>query len=93
MDCKLEFIDNIEENKFMELYKNNFNILNLELYIVGFPSIIYIKSREWYNNVKPGEIDLITIQDNQRLFKNITLNDVEKILKEYNERKINTIKE
>lgn len=86
IDCKLEFSNLQEENEFIEIYEANQDILNSGLYIVCLPSVIYIKSRDWYTEINIGKskpiigMDLITRFDNAGLFKLITLEEFKKIL-------------
>lgn len=72
-----------EEATLYKFLQDNLEELEAELYFIGFPNKIYIKSREWYNSLelkrrgrKYIDMDSITIQEKYRLFKEINTKDI-----------------
>ena len=75
--------ENEEETTLYKLLQDNLEELEAELYFIGFPNKIYIKSREWYNSlnlerrgIKHIDMDSITIQEKYGQFKEIYIKDI-----------------
>ncbi len=74
-----------EEASLYKFLQDNLEELEAELFFVGFPNKIYIKSREWYNarprkgrNQVPIYMDPITVQERYGQFKEIYVKDIGK---------------
>ena len=72
-----------EEAILYKLLQDNLEELEAELYFIGFPNKIYIKSREWYNSLnlkRRGrnyiDMDNITLQERYGQFKQISIEDL-----------------
>lgn len=72
-----------EEAILYKFLQDNLEELEAELYFIGFPNKIYIKSREWYNslNLKHRgriniDMDNITLQERYGQFKQIIIEDL-----------------
>ena len=75
--------ENEEETTLYKFLQDNLGELEAELYFIGFPNKIYIKSREWYNSLelkrrgrKYIDMDSITVQDRYGQFKEINTKDI-----------------
>ena len=76
---------NEEETTLYKFLQDNLEELEAELYFIGFPNKIYIKSREWYNSLelkrrgrKYIDMDSITVQERYGQFKEINTKDIGK---------------
>lgn len=72
-----------EEASLYKFLQDNLEELEAELFFVGFPNKIYIKSREWYStrprkgrNQVPIYMDSITVQERYGQFKEISVKDI-----------------
>lgn len=72
-----------EEATLYNFLQDNLEELEAELFFIGFPNKIYVKSREWYNSLelkrrgrKYIDMDSITIQERYGQFKEISVKDI-----------------
>ena len=72
-----------EEASLYKFLQDNLEELEVELFFIGFPNKIYVKSREWYNSLelkrrgrKYIDMDSITIQERYGQFKEISVKDI-----------------
>lgn len=72
-----------EEAILYKFLQDNLEELEAELYFIGFPNKIYIKSREWYNSLNLKyrgriniDMDNITLQERYGQFKQIIIEDL-----------------
>ena len=72
-----------EEDTLYKFLQDNLEELEAELYFIGFPNKIYIKSRDWYDSLglkrrgrKYIDMDSITVQERYGQFKEINTKDI-----------------